>query len=285
MFVSPNRMQFEAMSSCEQFLAVSTSKLGGNEWGGELRVFSANDEKRFDTFAAITLEYGTCCNTMFQQSNVACGGDDGNVLLFALSQELGLSKTHEFALHEDLVSCLTANDYLIASGSWDRTCHVYDPTQGKSIQHMRCKDVVAAMGFMDNNVLIVGETNGSISGWDIRAGNVAMVFQTKVECTTLCSLNVVGAQGQVLVGCGDGSIKELELQHNICKQIREQGPAAVHALAYCKQTGRLLSGADDGSVMLDLVLSKSHMDFVRGVAFWNTQPVSSSWDGTVRFVE
>ncbi|KAH9261577.1 hypothetical protein BASA81_000233 [Batrachochytrium salamandrivorans] len=280
MFQSPTRAQVEGLSAQGQFLAMVSSKLGGNEWCGELRVFSSPEHK-FDTVGAVKLESSAGTVEMFQASSVACGGDDGVVRLYNISNESGLLLGHEFR-HDDVVASLACVGSSLVSGSWDKTVQVHDGVVGTTLVAWQGEDLITVVRAVSDNLVAVGEMGGSVSFWDLRTAQ--RISRHKPANTRVCSLANGGRGGSLLVGGGDGGIRELVVGSGESEVVRRHR-AAVHSLAVWGD--RLLSGSDDGAVKLDDTNSNAveFKDFCRGVAFWNQRPVASSWDGTVRLAD
>lgn len=286
MFQPPARMQVEGLSAQGPLLAMVSSRLGGNEWCGELRVFSS-PEHRFDTVGAVRLESSAGVVAMFQAGVVACGGDDGVVRLYGISDEAGLLPGCEFR-HDDVVASLTCAGSMLVSGSWDRTVQVHDGVVGATVATWRCGgDLVTAVQAVDANLVAVGEMGGSVSFWDLRTSERTSSGCLKPASTRVCSLANGTRAGSLLVGGGDGAVRELTVVGGGGGEgavVVRRHRAAVHSLAVLGD--RLLSGSDDGAVKLDDTTTNAieFKDFCRGAAFWNQRPVASSWDGTIRLV-
>jgi WD40 repeat protein len=281
-FTSPSHLQLEGLSACGPFLALSSSALGGNDWSGELRVFDGRIHLDvFKTLGAVKLPCGSSSNVMFDNgTKVCCAGDDGNVYLFKVSAETGLDQTPviRFADHDDIVSSVHVNpvNSALASASWDKTTKLWDVETGKLLQTIPVEDQIVSAQFLTNTTVVTAEHDGSISVWDTRQV-YEMIARKKLD-RPVCSMINFG-EAQLIIGCDNGVV-EYTPHPEFYQEIRDHH-AAVHALAVCSETERLLSGSDDGRVY---GAGNVHTDFVRGAAFWKGRPVTSSWDGTLRFV-
>jgi len=281
-FQSPSYLQLEGVSAPNELLALSCSSLGGNEWHGELRLFQQNERNAFETVGAVRLDRGSaCCRVFNADSMVACGTDAGDVLVFKISSERSFATTApslKLLEHDDVVTGIDVNEELnqAVSSSWDRTVKVWDLTTGKAKETLSMTEHVSGVQYVDTNLLACGERDGSISVWDTRKGMVAR----KTLDHGIASI-VSSKREFIIVGCANGSVIEWAHASNMVQELRKHN-AAVHALAICPQTERLLSGSDDGVVFGE---GRLHHDFVRGAAWWKGRPVTSSWDGTMRFVD
>ena len=275
-------MQLEGLSSCGSILSLSSSALGGNEWHGELRIFDGSSKlDGFPTLGATELPCGSASNICFNEGRtIACAGDDGKVYFYGISDRFDLSSQGHVGPHDDIVHSVHANStgFELVSGSWDKTVCLWDVESLRCTQTLQLNDQVMGVRFLTDSLIATLEREGSVSVWDAR-GSYELTARCKMNGSA-CSLVNMG-RNHLIIGCEDGSVVEWTPNPEFFQVIRKHN-AAVHALAVCPDTERLLSGSDDGFVF---GIGKIHHDFVRGAAWIGGRPVTSSWDGTMKYVD
>lgn len=185
--------------------------------------------------------------------------------------------------HDDVVGCIVGNKNTgaIFSGSHDGTVKAWDLQTAKPTWTSdRLAEAITGVACVaqSDNVVVSIDRGRFIRSWDVRSSS-----SKEASCILLDSrpCSITSNENFILVGCSNGSVLEWTLNTQITQTVRRHA-AAVYALAVCPETGRLLSGSDDGVVH---GAGKIHGDNVRGVAWWESRPVSASWDGTVRMVD
>jgi len=281
-YESQYQLQLEGLHVQDDLLAVSASRFGGNDWSGELRLFTQSTaEPAWQTLGAVRLESGSCCCLIYNKEQlVACGGDDGDIRLFRVSDNvLQPNYVARFMEHEDLVSCICKDsaDSLLVSGSWDKTAKIWDLNTSMLKDEVKVTDQVTGVQFLGSHLLAVAERNGTLTVLDVRDKSTPVA--KKILPVSACSL--AQSEAFAIVGCGDGTVIEWSSTTDQVQLLRKHS-APVYALSVCPTTRRLISGSDDGFVF---ELGAIHRDFVRGAAWWNGRPLTSSWDGTIRYAD
>jgi WD40 repeat protein/energy-coupling factor transporter ATP-binding protein EcfA2 len=99
---------------------------------------------------------------------VACGTIDGNVILIHLDSS-PLEQQIIYSHNNNRVLCLTfvpGKDWLISS-STDRTIHIWDVNQQKTIKILAVKDPVQKFVLIDSDHLVFTNSTGNILEWDL----------------------------------------------------------------------------------------------------------------------
>lgn len=104
----------------------------------------------------------------FPSKRVACGTIDGNVILIHLDSS-PLEQQIIYSHNNNRVLCLTfvqGKDWLISS-STDKTIHIWDLNQRKTIKILTVKDPVQKFVVIDSDHLVFTNSTGNILEWDL----------------------------------------------------------------------------------------------------------------------
>jgi hypothetical protein len=104
----------------------------------------------------------------FPSKRVACGTIDGNVILIHLDSS-PLEQQIIYSHNNYRVLCLTfvlGKDWLISS-STDKTIHIWDLNQRKTIKILTVKDPVQKFVVIDSDHLVFTNSTGNILEWDL----------------------------------------------------------------------------------------------------------------------
>ncbi len=293
---SPTPIQLESLTIKDDTILVSASRLFGNEWYGELRMFGLSEKvdgesPTVETTDALRISVGSACSTM-TNNLVMNGRDDGNVLTYRRNVE-NQTFQHDpiccFEEHMDIVSCLSANSNgsLLATGGWDKVVNIFDLHNGSFLSTMNNQfhDRIVDVQFCQNNLLAVAEKCGRISMMDIRQDQQSIVKSRTFNgpMNVLCpSFDLTDSSDNfMMIGMMDGNILEWNFHTDEIQSVR-QHHNAIQAMAVNPSTQVLLSGSSDGSIYS--IPEIIHQDFIKGAAWWKDYPITCSWDGTIRCI-
>jgi guanine nucleotide-binding protein subunit beta-2-like 1 protein len=129
---------------------------------------------------------------------------------------------HSFHVHNHFVSSLALNSDCtkLISGSWDKTIRLWDIATCKSdsIFKGHTKDVLSVGFSHDERLIFSGGMDNSLKYWntkgDLKHDN------TQFKGWVSCILNIEkGKNHYIAVGCWDGSVKLLNNEYNIDREI------------------------------------------------------------------
>ena len=152
--------------------------------------------------------------------------------------------------HNHFVSSLALNsdNTKLVSGSWDKTIRLWDIPSSKSdlIFKGHTKDVLSVAFSHDERLIFSGAMDNSLKYWntkgDLRYDN--NLFNGWVSCI----LNISkGKTNYIAVGCWDGSVKILNSEYNLDREI-PGGEYAVTSLSTDDEGDFLFIAYKDGTV-------------------------------------
>ena len=154
--------------------------------------------------------------------------------------------------HNHFVSSLALNsdNTKLVSGSWDKTIRLWDIASCKSdlLFKGHTKDVLCVGFSHDERLIFSGGMDNSLKYWntkgDLRYDN------TQFNGWVSCILNIQkGKNNYIAVGCWDGTVKILNSEYNLDREI-PGGEYAVTSLSTDDDGDFLFIGYKDGTVVV-----------------------------------
>ena len=154
--------------------------------------------------------------------------------------------------HNHFVSSLALNsdNTKLVSGSWDKTIRLWDIASCKSdlLFKGHTKDVLSVGFSHDERLIFSGGMDNSLKYWntkgDLRYDN------TQFNGWVSCILNIQkGKNNYIAVGCWDGTVKILNSEYNLDREI-PGGEYAVTSLSTDDDGDFLFIGYKDGTVVV-----------------------------------
>ena len=154
--------------------------------------------------------------------------------------------------HNHFVSCLALNsdNTKLVSGSWDKTIRLWDIATCKSnlLFKGHTKDVLSVGFSHDERLIFSGGMDNSLKYWntkgDLRYDN------DRFNGWVSCILNIQkGKNNYIAVGCWDGTVKILNSDYNVDREIAG-GEYAVTSLSTDDDGDFLFIGYKDGTVVV-----------------------------------
>ena len=154
--------------------------------------------------------------------------------------------------HNHFVSSLALNsdNTKLVSGSWDKTIRLWDIASCKSdlLFKGHTKDVLCVGFSHDERLIFSGGMDNSLKYWntkgDLRYDN------TQFNGWVSCILNIQkGKSNYIAVGCWDGTVKILNSEYNLDREI-PGGEYAVTSLSTDDDGDFLFIGYKDGTVVV-----------------------------------
>ena len=154
--------------------------------------------------------------------------------------------------HNHFVSSLALNsdNTKLVSGSWDKTIRLWDIASCKSdlLFKGHTKDVLSVGFSHDERLIFSGGMDNSLKYWntkgDLRYDN------TQFNGWVSCILNIQkGKSNYIAVGCWDGTVKILNSEYNLDREI-PGGEYAVTSLSTDDDGDFLFIGYKDGTVVV-----------------------------------
>ena len=159
---------------------------------------------------------------------------------------------HSFHGHKHFVSSLALNSDCtkLISGSWDKTIRLWDIASCKSdlLFKGHTKDVLSVGFSHDERLIFSGGMDNSLKYWntkgDLRYDN------NQFNGWVSCILNIQkGKNNYIAVGCWDGTVKILNSEYNLDREI-PGGEYAVTSLSTDDDGDFLFIGYKDGTVVV-----------------------------------
>ena len=153
---------------------------------------------------------------------------EGKVVSYEDDQHNKLEKTlvgkplHSFHGHNHFVSSLALNSDCtkLVSGSWDKTIRLWDVATFKSdlIFKGHTKDVLSVGFSHDERLIFSGGMDNSLKYWNTKGD--LKYDNNQFKGWVSCILNIEkGKNHYIAVGCWDGSVKLLNNEYNIDREI------------------------------------------------------------------
>ena len=158
--------------------------------------------------------------------------------------------------HTDYVKALAhVPNVGVASGSLDGRVLVWDLVMGKV--HTECAlapddiarngSVYCMAGSLDKNTLVSGSTDKTISVWDVRTGERAVLLRGHTDSVRCLALK--SDSNYLLSGATDSVVKLWDLRQERClRSFDSYGDSSIWALAANKSFDRFVAGCRNGSV-------------------------------------
>lgn len=277
-----------AFSQDGSLLVAVSSRLTGNIWDGQLRLFALGDnaktafpdpsapEKEADIIksgcAAPLLTSLTDVAWITDAKTVATSADDGSIHIYSIDEVSGLKEfcsQRTLVDHDDVVSSLSFNrdSRMLASASFDGTVKVWDVSKPKSpastLSLDNYADTFVAPLVWDvvhcglntgAPTLASAHQDGRVRLWDPRAHSapVSSVRYSDRSGACLCLSDVTFGGHYVAAGFESGAVEILDIRAGFLKEQRVRHAAAVHRVAVFSSPGEgspyVVSAGDDGMV-------------------------------------
>lgn len=140
---------------CEGFLAIGTLNK-------KLLIYSFDQGSEFPLKTFDFFESPVYSVKFLPNKLIAIGCVDKNIYIVDHNGDL----TNQLEGHEGIVSTLKCRDNLMASGSWDATCKIWDTTSFQCIKTLPNHKYAVTCEFLANKTLVTGSQDGILYLWD-----------------------------------------------------------------------------------------------------------------------
>lgn len=139
----------------------------------------------------------------------------------------------------------------IAAGARNHDVFLLDSKTGKLISTLQGQTnwIYAANFSGDGQFLISGDMQGGIIRWDLKSGLELQTYS--ISPVQISDLVPLGDQGEiVLVACGDGTVKKIDLIHSKIQQIFSLQNSPINCLSLSEDEKQILAGSTGGTICL-----------------------------------
>ena len=194
------------------------------------------------------------------------GSENGTIFLSDVSKSSESEDSLKAALtgntHGITALALSPADTILASGGADGRIHRLDVTHGTELNILRGSQgtVTALTFFADSNQLFSGEENGTVRRWD-STGHEVWDYRGSFSTITALAFSPTGRF--LAIGDREGQIWLFDFNEEAeIRKIRifTQHTRKINALIFSWDSGTLVSGSEDGTVLLwdvDKIISQA----------------------------
>lgn len=292
-----------------QFLKIYDERnalLGGTNmvdiyWNGTLWYYKdISDFSREKAVACRRMDSGVCDVVYLNKHRFVSVEDSGAVQIYEMSQTEQFEHVAYACQHEDSILSVSmfSNHRNIVTGGMDCCLKVWDvedliSTYSYSFAH---SDIITGVDVkpMCNSIFVSASLDNESLLWDIRRAKPANCIFRRANCPlTAVSWNTT-SNDLIAIGTADGNIVLIDIRQTETPlyEYAECDGRGVHKLLFNPNPERkeqLACCFDSTSVkvfdacreMLQLYEDNSHSDFVRGLAWYEDDVYSCSWDANV----
>ncbi|KAK2581316.1 hypothetical protein KPH14_008091 [Odynerus spinipes] len=289
----------------ESSAILSASNLVDRYWSGTVWYYNdISDFNRDKAFVATKTESGVCTGAYLERDKFAIGEDSGLLQILGLVEMPDADQQELQCLgyacqHDDSLSTLSvfSDRAHLVTGGMDCCIKVWDVENLVSTHsfHYSHIDVVTGVDVQqrDNSIFISSSLDSCALMWDIRKSKPAhCILEKDGYGLTAVSWNPT-SDNIIAIGADDGSITLMDIRNTdsiLLESLVFSRP--IHKLVFNPNPERSeqIACCCDDVVIKILETNKNynaiyeddrHTDFVRGLAWYNDELLSCSWDDMV----
>jgi WD40 repeat protein/serine/threonine protein kinase len=200
-------------------------------------------------------------------------------------------RTFEGHASSVLSICLSLDNRLVLSGSWDKTLRLWDVRTGQCLRIFEGHGslVISACLSTDNRWALSGSADRTLRLWDVSTGECLRIFEGHTDLVKAVCMS--SDNRWALSASKDKTLRLWDLATGQCLRIFEGHTDSVAAVCMSLDNRWVLSGSDDRTLRLwDLATGQcvrvfeGHTNYVTSVRLSSDEQsvLSGSWDNTLR---